>query len=305
MGHGPFSHSWDREVFKRIYGEYVEKGHDIHRHRIVKELLCDLIKESGFSPEEIINVWMGGDMIGKAILNGPVGADRIDFVMRDAYYCGTTQFGTVHWERIIKGSTIFEGKLCYKEKVVDDICQALLGRAAQYRNVYYHKTVTAASILLESIIESSLLYFPWVENTKNLNKFVELTDEYVLFEIAQYLKQNGNTQLSLLYERYYFRRNLPKLLEERSFGPEESVTKETIASIEKEWYKKKKTVKVITHQPLCTIDPNQFEKDEVYILSKDTIRLGFAEYLKKGKYFAHFIENHQTTTIRVYDMAPF
>ena len=42
------------------------------------------------------------------ILHGLWSADVLDFIQRDAYYCGTTEYGAVDYQRLIKSSIIAE-----------------------------------------------------------------------------------------------------------------------------------------------------------------------------------------------------
>jgi hypothetical protein len=54
----------------------VEKGHDEHRKLIVVHL-APLIKKCGVEYQEILDVWEGRDPVLKAVINGPIGADRM------------------------------------------------------------------------------------------------------------------------------------------------------------------------------------------------------------------------------------
>lgn len=61
-------------------------------------LLSEPLKEANIDPEEIIKVWEAKPTDGlyfviKTIIGGPLGADRIDFVLRDSYFSGTQHLG--------------------------------------------------------------------------------------------------------------------------------------------------------------------------------------------------------------------
>jgi HD superfamily phosphohydrolase len=242
IAHGAGAHSWDRTVFSKIYPD-CEKGHDgkfqnlitefnllEHRKRIVREVLNNEIKECGVDPEEIVAIWQQKDIISKCIINGPSGADRIDFVRRDAYFSGTTHFGTIASDRIIFGSLIkpvlqpdgsFKEYLHYDEKIMTDVIQSLLGRFSQYNQVYYHKTVTAASLLLERAISIASNSLNFVERSKDLKKFLEITDDRIISEIE--LLPNVPEAAKICIKRLR-ERDLPKVsqffkfLQTRLFG---------------------------------------------------------------------------------------
>jgi len=60
--------------------------------------------------EEVIKVYEGEEKgtIEFAVVQGPLGADRLDFVLRDSYYAGTRGFGTGSIDRLIRNSKIVE-----------------------------------------------------------------------------------------------------------------------------------------------------------------------------------------------------
>lgn len=142
IAHGPFSHSWDHKVYSVLYPGTL-KGHDIHRFAIVRGPLKEKIERCGINVEEVIDVWKGKDIVMKAMLNGPVGADRLDFLKRDSMYTNSKQFGSVAIERIIMASMLYDRDghtyLHYKTKVLEEIVQVLYGRFSMYHKIYFHK----------------------------------------------------------------------------------------------------------------------------------------------------------------------
>jgi HD superfamily phosphohydrolase len=63
-------------VYDKIYLG-IDKGHDEHRKAIIRGPLYKLIENCGIRPDDIIDVWEGKDPVMKAVINGPVGADRM------------------------------------------------------------------------------------------------------------------------------------------------------------------------------------------------------------------------------------
>lgn len=177
IGHGPFSHTWDKMVYSHIYKE--QKGHDAQRFELLlNDDLSARIEGCGVTIMEVHNAWLNEPC--KSIIQGIMGADRIDYMLRDSYYTGTSHFGTVAVDRIIHNSYIEDGKLLYREKVNDEISRALEGREYMYKNVYQHHTVNAADNLLCSLIQRAIdIDIPLIEYTENPELFQEL-DEYWL-----------------------------------------------------------------------------------------------------------------------------
>lgn len=274
IGHGPFSHQFDDVVYKRMG---LTEGHDEFRKRILLELMpsemmksyqrisdprmkdavaedlhqtlgLDQVSEDSFLKlMNLVNEVFEGEEFGTVefnIVQGPLGADRLDFLMRDSYYSGTTQFGVGAIDRIIRNSFVKEkdGKkiLCYHAKVLDQIYTSLFGRFMMYKNVYFHKTSRAADLMIQQIL--SLVYEPLKlpEQVNDTAKFLDLTDQFVFSQIKLEFKRlldkygvnekeifDGNVQLkedeySLIkaYEllRRIERRDLWKLIAEITFS---------------------------------------------------------------------------------------
>ena len=204
IAHGPYSHSWDTIVYVLLYPG-IHKGHDKHRHIIIQNLLCDILADIGIEPEDISDVWNNKNPVLSAILSGPLGVDRGDFSRRDTLYTATTHFGYMETDRIINSASVHtkdDGTqvLAYnEEKVIHDAIQGLTSRLYMYNKVYLHKTVIAASILIEAAIGSAVNYFDLVERTKNPESFIYLNDS-----ILDQILSTNNPELE--EDRYYVRR---------------------------------------------------------------------------------------------------
>ena len=121
-----------------------------------------------------------------AVVEGPLGADRMDFTLRDAKQTGTEHLGTIAYRRIIECSRIVLTKgsglettqlmLAYEYKCIDDVISALDGRLYLYKNVYFHKTAVAASVLIERIIEKLLVPFELDDAYADPRQFARLDD---------------------------------------------------------------------------------------------------------------------------------
>ncbi|MBP9518407.1 MAG: HD domain-containing protein, partial [Fervidobacterium sp.] len=217
IGHGPFSHQFDDVVYKKLG---FADGHDEFRVRLLREYfpsallknyeesnenlkraveedlrmtLGDLSENmiDNFSQlmEEVIEVFAGEESgtIDFAIVQGPLGADRIDFVLRDSYYAGTRGFGTGSIDRLVRNSMIVkkDGKeiLAYDAKVVDEIYTTLFGRFMMYKNVYFHKTSRAADMMIQELLDLSYKALHLDERVLNIETFLDLTDQTIINEV--------------------------------------------------------------------------------------------------------------------------
>jgi len=217
IGHGPFSHQFDDVVYKKLG---FADGHDEFRVRLLREYfpsallknyeesnenlkraveedlrmtLGDLSENmiDNFSQlmEEVVKVFAGEESgtIDFAIVQGPLGADRIDFVLRDSYYAGTRGFGTGSIDRLVRNSMIVkkDGKeiLAYDAKVVDEIYTTLFGRFMMYKNVYFHKTSRAADMMIQELLDLSYKALHLDERVLNIETFLDLTDQTIINEV--------------------------------------------------------------------------------------------------------------------------
>lgn len=216
VGHGPYSHQFDEVAFPKAG---VERGHDDHRRRIILEYLPKEIEErlswtgdirvlnalrdeqellelSGRDMmdaiftllEEVVRVFDGEEeaTVEFNIVQGPLGADRLDFVLRDSYFSGTRHFGTGALDRLVAHAAIADDgteRLCYSIKVIDDIYTVLFGRFMMYKNVYFHKTSRAADLMIQKILELSYEPLRFKNRIHDLEAFMELTDQRILNEI--------------------------------------------------------------------------------------------------------------------------
>lgn len=219
IGHGPFSHQFDEAVYKKHYKDVKEvkngrvMGHDHQRNILLKKLL-----EEGYLNENLFNaimeIWTDKDVIGSAIVQGVMGADRLDFLIRDSYYSGTQHFGSVPLDRIVNNTYIkeYNGQeiLCYSYKLIDDLYTGLIGRFFMYRNVYFHKASRSADILIERMLEKAFEVLNLSEWVADLEKF-KFLDEYTL---AGLIMLSNNDELKDMYTRIFYYRNLLKMAHE-------------------------------------------------------------------------------------------
>ncbi len=219
VAHGPYSHSYDASIYESMYGPGI-KGHDVHRFKILQENdeLREAVLMSGLKLQDIFDCWSGKNRVHKAIVQGPAGADRLDFIMRDAYFCGVHTMNKGIHRRIIEGSEIVvdpkDGKLSlsYNNKVMDDVYTILSTRFNMYKGIYGHKTCTASKAILDLMLKSLLGYDEIKKITNDANQFHRLTDDYIKGFIDFEIKDPES--LSKKYLNAYRYRKLPKMVYE-------------------------------------------------------------------------------------------
>ncbi len=88
------------------------------------------------------------------LISGQLDVDRLDYLTRDSFFTGVSE-GVIGYDRIIKMLTVHEGELMVEEKGIYSIEKFLVSRRLMYWQVYLHKTVVAAEMMLVNIIKKS------------------------------------------------------------------------------------------------------------------------------------------------------
>ena len=224
IGHGPYSHQFDDAVYSQFYSDVPEvasgqiMGHDYQRFRILEKMAEEnYIKDK--THEMILEIWQDKDLIGAAIVQGVLGADRLDFLIRDSYFCGTQQFGMVPIDRIIKNSYVVDidgiERLAYSYKLLDDLYITLVGRFFMYRNVYFHKAARSADIMIQQLLRMAYKPLNLGDWINDLDLFSKLNE----FTLSGLICSSEDKEIRDFYERIFVRRKLYKMVFE-SLAPE-------------------------------------------------------------------------------------
>jgi len=142
MGHGPFSHALENKLivggshedislafmhfFNKQFNGRLSMAIDIFKGTYNRKFLCQLV-------------------------SGQLDVDRLDYLRRDSFYTGVSE-GIVGSDRIIKMMNVVDDQLVIDEKGIYSIEKFLLARNLMYWQVYLHKTVICAEMLLVKIL---------------------------------------------------------------------------------------------------------------------------------------------------------
>ena len=85
------------------------------------------------------------------LVSGQLDVDRMDYLNRDSFFTGVAE-GVIGYDRIIKMLTVKDGELMVEEKAIYSIEKFLVSRRLMYWQVYLHKTVLSAEMMLVKII---------------------------------------------------------------------------------------------------------------------------------------------------------
>ena len=235
IGHGPFSHSLEHSIVGGV------------SHETLSRLIMDRI-----------NVEFGG-LLDKAVqifdhsysrhylhqlVSSQLDVDRMDYLNRDSFYTGVSE-GVIGYDRILQMLTVRDNELMVEEKGVYSVEKFIIARRLMYWQVYLHKTVLGAEMLLINILKRAkelaqlgedlfatpaLKYFLYRDLSESdfrndpthLDRFCELDDTDVMASIKVW-QSHGDKILSVLCKMLILRK-LYKV----------SLSSESLASILKE-----------------------------------------------------------------------
>lgn len=200
IGHGPFGHLLDETYMLPNFGITHE---DISQEIIQKEFE-DVILKINRSPYGNISSELDVEIIKNMIkhqneenfednymkslyriLHGIWSADTMDFIQRDAYYCGTKEYGIIDYERLINSSIMPEnGGLALYKTSLPALQAFLISRIFMFTSVYFHRTARAFDIsvrrLLPETFDNLEINNP-IEEEDSYQKYLE-TSEFSLFQ---------------------------------------------------------------------------------------------------------------------------
>ena len=212
IGHGPFSHLFEEVLH--------EKGmtHENITDRIIRETeIADILSKFGVNVKKFSNLCVGTSKNHPRFMNdiiaGFLSVDSMDYLLRDSYFSGV-EYGKVDVHRIIDAYEIAGKKLAINKDSVYALESLMLARYEMFRAVYFHKSVRASAVMIIRAMNLSdeELHFT---NLDNLDDFLQLTDERILYNISNINSNSENSRLAKKLVIDYTNRKMLKLVFEK------------------------------------------------------------------------------------------
>lgn len=146
VGHGPFSHSIEG-VFNTNHEEWSKKI--IVGESEINKILVEFDNQLPNHIKAVLNKKSKHSVI-EDIISSQLDADRMDYLLRDAYYTGVN-YGTFDLERILRVLRPYNGRLVVKESGMHSVEDYLMSRYQMYWQVYFHPVTRSGEILLRKI----------------------------------------------------------------------------------------------------------------------------------------------------------
>jgi HD superfamily phosphohydrolase len=143
IGHGPYSHALEDTLIEGVTHEEIS----LHLMKNMNdqmngELQTAIAIFTDKHPKKFLH----------QLVSGQLDVDRMDYLMRDSFFTGVNE-GVIAYDRILKMLTVHKGELMIEEKGIYSIEKFLVSRRLMYWQVYLHKTVVAAEMMLVNIVK--------------------------------------------------------------------------------------------------------------------------------------------------------
>lgn len=214
LGHGPFSHSIE---------EAFDMNHEDWTCRIIlgdTEVGAILRRYAPDFPEKVASVIQKTyeKPIVVNLVTSPLDADRMDYLLRDAYFTGVN-YGTIDLDRILRMLRPYHGRIVVKESGMHAVEDYLMSRYQMYWQIYFHPVTRSSEIILRQIfkrakelVKQGFQFRFMLEPLPQLFAGVLSVEEYLQLDEAliqttfmQWRKENDSV-LSELCERFMDRR---------------------------------------------------------------------------------------------------
>lgn len=181
VGHGPFSHTFE-SVSKIDHEQYTQMI--ILGNTEINAILREIDERL---PEEVVSIinHTHPNMILSQLISSQLDADRMDYLLRDAYFTGTS-YGSFDINRLLRTMRVVDNKLVIKESGIHAVEDYIMARYHMYWNVYLHATSRAYESVLYSLFQrlNDLKTTSLLDNYPRLHAFLNEEEPQVETHLA-------------------------------------------------------------------------------------------------------------------------
>ncbi|HJA90057.1 MAG TPA: HD domain-containing protein [Candidatus Jeotgalibaca merdavium] len=216
LGHGPFSHTFEK-IFDTNHEEItvaIITSPETEVNQVLRSVGQDF-------PEQVASV------IAKTypnpqvvqMISSQIDADRMDYLLRDAYYSGVT-YGTFDLTRILRVIRPYSNGITFDISGMHAVEDYVVSRYQMYMQVYFHSVSRGMEVVLYHLMKrakdiylndqtdlhhSATFLQPFFKNSWNLEDYLRL-DDGVLMTYFNHWCEDSDPTLSDLASRFLNRK---------------------------------------------------------------------------------------------------
>ena len=196
IGHGPFSHASEP-----LMEMFLHRTHD-DIEQIVKDQAGSLLRAAAIDPDELCALVKGKHPLS-GIIHGDLDVDRMDYLLRDAYYTGAP-YGTVDAQRLIRHLIRTPEGTVLDENGVNAAESLLIARTLMRPSVYYHHVSRIGETMFQLAVLEHLRDSPETE----AHKILSMDDAGCMHTLQTSETPVARNLAARLYERRLYKRAL-------------------------------------------------------------------------------------------------
>lgn len=208
IGHYPFAHMLNEAKIPG-FPSHEKRTHEILQKSAISKIVADSF---GFDEHEFLEFTKYALRIGssnynnkiektfptwtalKCVINGPIDADKFDYLVRDAHHAGVPYAQSLDPERFLKGLVVVDKEnggfdLAVYEKAISSAEMFAVGRYFMYTSVYYLHTVRAIDRMIIETINQCGKYRNVISQKAGKEIFEQIKyfsdEEFIKFMIAK------------------------------------------------------------------------------------------------------------------------
>ena len=195
IGHGPFSHTFEK-IFQTNHEKLttdiiLQEGTEVNQ--ILRSVSQDF-------PNQVASVITQDHPNPQVVqlISSQIDADRMDYLLRDAYYTGAT-YGSFDLSRIMRVMRPYSQGIAFDISGMHAVEDYILCRYQMYMQVYFHPVSRGMEVTLDRLLKRAKdLYIggelesptphlaPFFEGNFNLNDYLKLDDGVLLTAISMW-----------------------------------------------------------------------------------------------------------------------
>ncbi len=216
LGHGPYSHAFEeailmssKELKAKNLGDHEKVTTALIKHGEIWEKLGEAETNYGLNGlrELVIDVLSEYDLktpmitrlLQKTIKNWVYPADIMDFLLRDSYYTGTREYGTIDYYRLIFYSYPFKDLIVLDEKALFSLKGFLQSRTHMFESVYFHPVCRSFDHMVQVMMKKASEKLELESRVLSIiegdpKRYLELDDYSILYMIWRLEDESGDVR---------------------------------------------------------------------------------------------------------------
>ncbi|PPD87812.1 hypothetical protein GOBAR_DD15226 [Gossypium barbadense] len=191
VGHGPFSHLFEREFLPKVLNSFkwaheqmsadlIDHIVDVH-HIDVESEMIKRVKEMVLASSEFALPKSAKEkqFLYDIVANGRNGidVDKFDYIVRDSRACGLGCSFDFH--RLMETMRVLGDEICYRAKDYLSIHKLFATRADLYRTVYTHSKVKAVELMIVDALLKANSYLEISSSIQDPSEYWKLDDTII------------------------------------------------------------------------------------------------------------------------------